>query len=165
MDLIVMEKILVAYFSASGTTKKLAENLAKAIGGDIFEIEPAKKYTEADLDWTDKNSRSSLEMADISSRPEIANKVRNFGEYKYIFLGFPIWWYREPSIVDTFLEEYDFAEKIVIPFATSGESGLGNTAKNIQNLIKNATVKNGKRFSFNVTLDELKTWAYGVIEK
>ncbi len=160
-----MEKILVAYFSASGTTKKLAENLAKAIGGDIFEIEPAKKYTDADLDWTDKNSRSSLEMADISSRPEIANKVRNFGEYKYIFLGFPIWWYREPSIVDTFLEEYDFAGKIIISFATSGGSGLGNTAKNIQNLIKNATVKNGKRFSFNVTFDELKTWAYGVIEK
>lgn len=140
-----MSKILVAYFSASGVTKNAAEKLAKAANANLFEIKPVRPYTDADLDWMDKKSRSTVEMNDLSSRPEIANKCENMGSYDVVFVGFPIWWYVEPRIIDTFLESYDFSEKTVIPFATSGSSGLGKTAENFKKLLgANATVKDGK---------------------
>lgn len=140
-----MSKILVAYFSASGVTKNAAEKLANAANADLFEIKPVRPYTDADLDWTDKKSRSTVEMNDLSSRPEIAKKCENMESYDVVFVGFPIWWYVEPRIIDTFLESYDFSEKTVIPFATSGGSGLGKTAENFKKLLgANATVKDGK---------------------
>ncbi len=149
----------VVYFSASGVTEKLAKRLAEAIGSDIFEIVPRQKYTDKDLDWTDKNSRSSLEMADINSRPEIIKINFDIKNYDNIFIGFPIWWYREPSVVDTFLEQYDFKNKRIIPFATSGGSGMGDTYKYIQSVAKNAVVEKGKRFSPTSDSRELLLWA------
>ena len=152
-----MNKILIAFFSASGVTKRVAENLAKVSGGDLFEIQPTQKYTNEDLNWMDKHSRSSVEMADRNSRPEIKNKT-DVSKYDYIFVGFPVWWYREPSIIDTFMESYDFAGKTIIPFATSGSSGIGEAPKNIQNLAPNAKVLAGKRLSAKVSENELKNW-------
>ena len=152
-----MNKVLVTYFSASGVTKRVAENLAKVSGWDLFEIEPTQKYTDADLNWMDNNSRSSVEMADRNCRPEIKNKT-DISKYDYIFVGFPIWWYREPSIIDTFIESYDFSGKTIIPFATSGGSGLGESQNNIQSLAPSARVLAGKRLSANVSEDELKSW-------
>ena len=154
-----MSKTLVAYFSASGVTAKVAEKLAGAIGADLYEIKPEQTYTDADLNWQDKQSRSSVEMKDRSSRPAIGNKVENMEQYDTVFVGFPIWWYREPSIIDTFMEAYSFDGKNVIPFATSGGSGLGDSAKNMQELAKGAKVINGKRFSSGASGDELGTWA------
>jgi len=122
-----MKKVLVAYFSASGVTKGTAERLAKAAGADLFEIAPEVPYTPADLDWRDKGSRSTLEMQDPASRPAIGRKLETMGEYDVVFVGFPIWWYVAPTIIDTFLESYDFAGKTVIPFATSGGSSMGKT--------------------------------------
>ena len=140
-----MSKILVAYFSASGVTKNAAEKLAKAANADLFEIKPVRPYTDADLNWMDKKSRSTIEMNDLSSRPEIANKCENMGSYDVVFVGFPIWWYVEPRIIDTFLESYDFSGKTVIPFATSGGSGLGKTAENFKKILgADVTVKDGK---------------------
>ena len=153
-----MSKILVAYFSASGTTKRLAENLARANGGDLFEIEPKEHYTDEDLNWMNKKSRSSIEMNDINSRPEIKTKT-DISQYTHIFVGFPIWWYREPSIIDTFLEQYNFEGKVIIPFATSGGSGLGKAPNNMQSIVKNAKVLAGKRFSAKTSVDELKRWS------
>ena len=120
-----MSKVLIAYFSASGVTKKLAATLAEATGGDLFEIVPAEPYTKSDLNWMNPKSRSSVEMKDRSSRPAIASKIDNMSSYDAVFVGFPVWWYREPSIIDTFAEEYDFNGKTIIPFATSGSSGIG----------------------------------------
>ena len=117
-----MKKALVAYFSASGVTRALAERLAKGIEADIFEIVPEKLYTDADLDWRDKQSRSTIEMQDPKSRPAMASKLENAEDYSVIFVGFPVWWYREPSIIDTFLESADFSGKTIVPFATSGSS-------------------------------------------
>ena len=154
-----MSKTLVAYFSASGTTAKVAKKMAEAIGADLFEIKPEKPYTGADLNWQNKNSRSSVEMNDRSSRPAIAVKVADMPQYDVVFVGFPVWWYREPSIIDTFMESYDFAGKTVIPFATSGGSGLGDSAANMQKLAKGAKVVNGKRFSGSASAEELKAWA------
>ena len=140
-----MSKILVAYFSASGVTARLAKTLAGAIDADFFEIKPARPYTDADLNWMDKKSRSTIEMNDLSSRPEITNKCENMGSYDVVFVGFPIWWYVEPRIIDTFLESYDFSGKTVIPFATSGSSGLGKTSENFKKILgANATVKDDK---------------------
>ena len=154
-----MSKTLVAYFSASGTTAKVAKKMAEAIGADLFEIKPETPYTGADLNWQNKNSRSSVEMNDRSSRPAIAVKAADMPQYDVVFVGFPVWWYREPSIIDTFMESYDFAGKTVIPFATSGGSGLGDSAANMQKLAKSAKVVNGKRFSGNASAAELKAWA------
>ena len=120
-----MSKTLVAYFSASGVTEKKAKLLAEVTGGDLFEIEPTERYTQADLNWMDKKSRSTLEMKDPSSRPAIAKKVADMDAYDTVYVGFPIWWYVEPSIINTFLESYDFSGKTVIPFCTSGGSGTG----------------------------------------
>ena len=149
-----MSKALVAYFSASGVTAKLAKKLAGAIGADLYEIEPAQAYTKADLNWMDKKSRSTIEM-----RPAIATKVENMAQYDAVFVGFPVWWYREPSIIDTFMEAYDFAGKKVIPFCTSGGSGIGDSAKNLQALAAGAKVVEGKRFSTLTTEKQLKEWA------
>ena len=154
-----MKKILVAYFSTSGVTAKVAKRLAKAVGADLFAIEPEKPYTEADLNWQNRQSRSSVEMNDHSSRPAIASKVANMNEYDTVFVGFPIWWYREPSIIDTFMEAYDFKGKTVIPFATSGSSPIGDAGKNMQNLATGAKVLKGKRFAESVSEEELKKWA------
>ena len=153
------KKILTAYFSASGTTAKVAGKLAKAINADLFEIKPAQPYTEADLDWRNKQSRSSVEMKDKNSRPAIASKIDDMSKYDVVFVGFPIWWYREPSVVDTFMESYDFAGKTIVPFATSGGSGMGDSAKNIQALAPKAKVSDGRRFSSDVSEAELKKWA------
>jgi len=127
-----MAKKLVAYFSASGITRKAAERTAKEQGADLFEIRPVQPYTSADLDWTNKKSRSTLEMQDKSSRPEIAERKENMGEYDEIFLGFPIWWGVAPHIVNTFLESYDFTGKTISPFATSGGSGFGRSGEELK---------------------------------
>lgn len=153
------KKVLVAYFSASGVTAKVADKLSKAIGADLFEIKPAEPYTSADLDWTNKKSRSSVEMADRNSRPAIANKVSDMSKYDVVFVGFPIWWYREPSIIDTFMESYDFSGKQVVPFATSGSSGMGDSGSIMQKLAPKAKVDSGKRFSSGVSESDLKSWA------
>ncbi|MBP3803970.1 MAG: flavodoxin [Oribacterium sp.] len=154
-----MAKALVAYFSASGITKKLAGSLAAAIDAAIFEIEPEQKYTDEDLDWQDHNSRSSVEMKDRSCRPKIASKVPDMSQYEVVFVGFPVWWYREPSIIDTFAESYDFSGKTIVPFATSGSSGIGDSGKNIGELAKGANVVEGKRFSSSTSAVVLKDWA------
>lgn len=153
-----MAKALVAYFSASGVTKKLAERLAKATGADLFEIEPETPYTSADLNWMDKKARSTVEMNDRNSRPAIKSRT-DISKYDVVFVGFPIWWYREPSIIDTFMESYDFSGKTVVPFATSGSSQIGETGKNLAALAKGAKVEEGKRFPSNAGEEELKNWA------
>ena len=127
-----MSRKLVAYFSASGVTAKLAEKLAEAIGADIYEIQPAVPYTTEDLDWRNEQSRSSIEMKNPASRPEISSKRDNMDEYDTVFVGFPIWWYVAPTIINTFLESYDFTGKKIIPFATSGGSGMGATNENLK---------------------------------
>lgn len=139
-----MNKPLVAYFSASGVTEKTAETLAKTINADLFEIEPETPYTAADLDWTDKNSRSTVEMNDLSSRPAIKSKLDDMGDYDVVFVGFPIWWYVAPTIINTFLESYDFKGKTVVPFATSGGSRMGKTAEVLRKLNTGAKILDGK---------------------
>ena len=139
-----MAKKLVAYFSASGTTKKTAELLAEAAGADLYEITPKVAYTKADLNWMDKKSRSSVEMNDKKCRPEIEDKDANIAEYDEIILGFPIWWYVAPTIVNTFLEKFDFSGKKVVLFATSGGSGFGNTVKELQPSAPNTEIVEGK---------------------
>ena len=157
-----MGKNLVAYFSASGVTKGVAEKLAKAAGAELFEIVPEQPYTDEDLNWNNKQSRSSVEMNDRSCRPGISTTVSDMGQYDCIFLGFPVWWYREPSIIDTFLEAYDFSSKTIVPFCTSGGSGLGETVGNMRSLAKKADVRDGKRFSSGVSEEELKIWVSGM---
>ena len=159
-----MSKKLVAYFSASGVTAALAKNLAAAIDADLFEIEPEVKYTKADLDWTNKKSRSSVEMNDKSSRPAVAKKLGNMSEYDEVFVGFPIWWYIAPTIVNTFLEGYDLAGKTIIPFATSGGSGMGETNEYLANSCKGAKLVEGMVFRRNAGADELKKWAEEVVK-
>lgn len=154
-----MSKVLVAYFSASGVTKKLATNLAEATGGDLFEIVPEELYTKADLNWMNPKSRSSVEMKDRSCRPAIASKVEDMSSYDAVFIGFPVWWYREPSIIDTFAESYDFSGKTIIPFATSGSSGIGSSGDNIGALAKGAKVASGERLKASTSVEELKDWA------
>lgn len=154
-----MSKTLVAYFSASGVTAKMAEKLAEAVGADLYEIEPEVKYTQADLNWTDKRARSTVEMNDPKSRPAIKGHVSNMAQYDRVFVGFPIWWYREPSIIDTFMESEDFTGKKVIPFATSGMSPIGSSGKHLQKLAPGAKVYDGKRFPNSVSEDELREWA------
>ena len=139
-----MGKKLVAYFSASGTTKKTAQLVAKAAGADLYEITPKVAYTEDDLNWMDKKSRSSVEMNDKKFRPEIEDKDAHIAEYDEIILGFPIWWYVAPTIVNTFLEKYDFSGKKIVLFATSGGSGFGNTVKELQPSAPNAEFVEGK---------------------
>ena len=153
-----MSKKLVAYFSASGTTKEAAERLAKAAGADLFEIKPAIPYTSADLNWMDKKSRSSVEMSDPYSRPEIAETMPNMADYDTVFIGFPIWWYVAPHIIHTFLESYDFDRKKLVPFATSGGSGMGRTVEELRKLCPNADWKAGKMMN-GVSDQALAAWA------
>jgi len=156
-----MKKVLVAYFSASGVTAKLAKRLAEAIGADLHEILPEVPYTEADLNWRDAKSRSSVEMNDKAFRPAVANKVENMEQYQVIFTAFPIWWYVAPTIINTFMEQYDLSGKTVIPLATSGGSGMGNTNKELAGSCPGAELKEGKRFPANTSAEELKAWAEG----
>lgn len=157
-----MSNKLVAYFSASGVTKSLAERLANAIKADLYEIVPKQPYTEADLNWHDKNSRSSIEMEDKTSRPAIEGKISKIEGYSTIYVGFPIWWYTAPTIINTFLESYDLTGKTIIPFATSGSSGIGNTSEDLKISAQGAKVLEGKRFASSASEDELKEWAESI---
>ena len=154
-----MSKTLVAYFSASGTTAKAAKNLAEAAGADLYEIKPAVPYTQADLNWMDKKSRSSVEMNDKSSRPALADKDANIGAYDTILLGFPIWWYVAPTIINSFLESYDFSGKKIVLFATSGGSGFGKAADGLKgSAAADTVITEGKILNGNPSMDELKAW-------
>ena len=139
-----MSRILVAYFSASGVTARAAKQIAEAVGADLYEIRPAEPYTSADLNWMDRKSRSTIEMNDPACRPAIAEPVERMEQYDTVFVGFPVWWYVEPRIVDTFLEGYDFSSKTLIPFATSGGSGIGKAEKSLQDHCPAASWKRGK---------------------
>ncbi|MBR1793117.1 MAG: NAD(P)H-dependent oxidoreductase [Bacteroidales bacterium] len=150
-------KTLVAYFSASGVTEAVARQLAEAAHADLHEIKPEKPYTEADLDWTDKQSRSTIEMKDRSSRPTITDKIKNMAEYEVIYVGFPIWWYTAPTIINTFMEAYDFAGKTVIPFATSGGSNIKQACADLKNAYPNVDWKEGRLLN-RVSTTELKKW-------
>ena len=152
------KKVLVAYFSCSGVTAKVAKTLAEAADADLFEIKPEVPYTKADLNWNDKNSRSSIEMNDQSIRPAIAEKLSNMADYDVVFVGFPIWWYIAPTIINTFLESYDFAGKTIVPFATSGGSGMGKTNAGLASSCRGAKLLDGKVFKMNVTVEELANW-------
>ena len=151
-----MTKKLVAYFSASGVTAKVAKKLAEAAGADLYEIKPAVPYTSADLNWNDKQSRSSVEMGDRSSRPAIVDSDANIAAYDVVYVGFPIWWYVAPTIVNTFLESYDFSGKKIVLFATSGGSGFGKAAQGLQSSAPKATIVEGK---VNPSANDLKTLA------
>ncbi|GFO84188.1 flavodoxin [Anaerostipes butyraticus] len=153
------KKSLVAYFSASGVTARAAKTLAEAAGADLYEIKPKMPYTKADLNWMDKNARSSIEMKDPSSRPELADENADIASYDVIFLGFPIWWYVAPTIINTFLEAYDFSGKTIILFATSGGSGLGKTVEKLKPSVSDTTViKEGKLLNGQVTKENLENW-------
>ena len=154
-----MAKTLVAYFSAGGATKEAAERVAAAAKADIFEIQPLIPYTKADLNWMDNKSRSSVEMHDKSFRPEIVKKELDTAAYDTILIGFLIWWYVAPTIINTFLESYDFSGKVIIPFATSGGSGLGRTNESLKPSCSGATLMQGKLLNGRLSETELKKWA------
>ena len=137
------QKVLVAYFSASGTTKGVAQQLAEVAGADLHEIKPEKPYTDADLDWNDRQSRSSLEMQDKNSRPAIKDKLQNMKDYDVVYVGFPIWWYTCPTIINTFMEAYDFQGKTVIPFCTFGSGGLSSSTKALKEALPQADIRQG----------------------
>ena len=153
-----MSRKLVAYFSASGVTATVAQTLANAIDADIFKIAPKVPYTKADLNWMDKNARSTMEMKDPASRPEIASKCDNMDDYDTIFVGFPIWWYVAPTIINTFLESYDLTGKTIIPFATSGGSGMGKTNDKLAPSCRGAKLLNGRVLNSHVSIKELTEW-------
>ncbi len=154
-----MANKLVAYFSASGTTERVAKDLAEAVNADIFEIEPQEPYTHADLNWQDKKSRTTVEMNDESVRPAIASEIESMGDYDTVFVGFPVWWYVEPRIIDTFLESYDFSGKMIIPFATSGGSGLGKAPQRMQSIASGSKVLPGGLLNGRPSQSELADWA------
>ena len=154
--------VLVAYFSATGTTKGVAEKLAGVVGGDLYEIVPAEPYSDADLNWNDRESRSTREQNDKSVRPGIASETLDLSGYATIYVGYPIWWGEEPRILDTFMESYDFSGKTMIPFCTSGGSGIGSSGKNMERLTSGATWLDGSRFSGSVSEEELRAWADGL---
>ena len=153
-----MNKTLIAYFSASGTTKAVAEKISTAINGDLFEIEPVNKYTREDLDWTNKQSRSSIEMNDESSRPEIKNKVTNIVDYDTVVIGFPVWWYIAPTIINTFIEENDLSEKNVYVFVTSGGSSSDGSFTNLKNKYTDINFISSKRLTGNESNDFYSEW-------
>lgn len=160
-----MSRKLVAYFSASGVTAKVAEKLSEAIGADLYAIEPEVPYTKADLDWMDKKSRSTIEMNNPASRPAITGKRDNMNDYDTVFVGFPIWWYVAPTIINTFLESYDLTDKTIIPFATSGDSDMGKTNEKLLPSCKGAKLLNGKVFKASVSGADLAKWAEGLENK
>jgi flavodoxin len=154
-----MSRKLVAYFSASGVTAELARILAEAASADLYEIKPAVPYTKADLDWRDSRSRSSIEMKDPSSRPALADKNANIAAYDVVFVGFPVWWYVAPTIINAFLESYDFSGKTIVPFATSGGSGLGKTIEKLRPSVAGTAIwKEGKLLNGKPTKDALAVW-------
>lgn len=160
-----MSRKLVAYFSASGVTAKVAEKLSEAIGADLYAIEPEVPYTKADLEWMDKKSRSTIEMNNPASRPAITGKRDNMNDYDTVFVGFPIWWYVAPTIINTFLESYDLTDKTIIPFATSGGSDMGKTNEKLLPSCKGAKLLNGKVFKASVSGADLAKWAEGLENK
>ena len=153
-----MSKTLIAYFSAQGSTAKLAKTLAAAAGAELYEIKPAVPYERRDLNWMDKKSRTTVEMQDRNCRPALADMDAPVAEADTIFLDFPIWWDREPSIIDSCLDTYDWAGKTVVPFCTSGGSDLGESQDRIEALAKGAKVLRGRRFSARASESELKKW-------
>ena len=152
-----MEKVLICYFSASGTTKRVANSIASSINGDLFEIEPKEKYTDEDLNWMNKRSRSSIEMNE-NIKPEIVIKDINLDDYETVLLGFPIWWYKEPTIIDKFLDEYDMNGKKIYVFVTSGSSTIDSTYKSLQNNYPNLNFVSGKRFNGTESDEDYKSW-------
>ena len=150
-------KVLVAYFSASGVTEGVAKQLADVTGGDLYKIQPEQPYTEADLDWRDKQSRSTLEMQDKNSRPAITDKLTNMQDYDVVYVGFPIWWYTAPTIINTFMESYDFKGKTVIPFATSGGSDIKKACEDLKAAYPDVNWKEGKLLN-HASKDDLKKW-------
>ena len=159
-----MNKTLVAYFSASGTTARVAKELAQAAGADLYEIKPTVPYTKADLNWMDKKSRSSIEMNDKSSRPVLADKDANIAAYDTILLGFPIWWYVAPTIINSFLESYDFSEKKIVLFATSGGSGFGKAVAGLKpSVAADTTIVEGKLLNGAQTAAGLKSWVSSIL--
>ena len=154
-----MNKTLVAYFSASGTTARVAKELAHAAGADLYEIRPAVPYTRADLNWMDKKSRSSIEMNDKSGRPALADRDADIAAYDTILLGFPIWWYVAPTIINSFLESYDFSGKKIVLFATSGGSGFGKAVAGLKpSVAADTTIVEGKLLNGTQTAASLKSW-------
>ena len=153
-----MSKILVSYFSASGVTKEVANKIANIIGGDLFEIEPTNKYTEEDLDWTNKESRSSIEMNNPTSRPEIKNKISDLSLYDTVLIGFPVWWDLAPRIINTFIEENNLENKKIYIFATSGGSSVNNSFNTLKNTYSNLNFIDAKRFSSNVSENDVTSW-------
>ena len=153
-----MSKILVSFFSASGVTKDVANKIAKVVGGDLFEIEPVTKYTNEDLDWTNKQSRSSIEMNNPSSRPEIKNKVSNLGDYDTVLIGFPVWWDLAPRVINTFIEENNLENKKIYVFATSGGSSVINSFNILKNTYSNLNFISAKKFSSNVSENDVTSW-------
>ena len=159
-----MSRTLVAYFSASGTTARVANELAQAVGSDLYEIKPAVPYTKADLNWMDKKSRSSVEMNDKSSRPALTDRDANIAAYDTILLGFPIWWYVAPTIINSFLESYDFSGKKVVLFATSGGSGFGKAVAGLKpSVAADTVIIEGKVLNGRQTVASLKAWAETVL--
>ncbi len=153
-----MSKILVSYFSASGITKSVAEKIASILSSDLFEIEPIHKYTSADLDWTNKQSRSSIEMNDKSSRPEVKDKVSNIEDYDTILIGFPVWWYTAPTIINTFIEENNLENKKIYIFVTSGGSGVDGSLNDLKIKYPNINFVSGKRLSNNISDNDITSW-------
>ena len=159
-----MSKTLVAYFSAGGTTERVAKELAQAVGADLYEIKPAVPYTKADLNWMDKNSRSSVEMKDKASRPALADTDAPVAAHDTILLGFPIWWYVAPTIINSFLERYDFSGKKIVLFATSGGSGFGQTVAGLKpSVAADADIVEGKLLNGRQTAESLKAWVETVL--
>lgn len=154
-------KTLVVYFSATGVTKGAAEKLAEVTGGDLYEIQPEVPYSDADLDWQDKQSRSSVEMADLSSRPAIKGKVENLNDYDTVFIGFPVWWYTAPTIINTFIEANDLKGKTVVPFCTSGGSSIKKSAEDLKKAYPDLNWKEGKLLN-RISKEELETWVKGL---
>lgn len=152
------KKMLVAYFSASGVTRRAAQALAEAAGADLFEITPAQPYTKADLNWMDKHARSTVEMADPASRPAIAGRVEGMERYDVVFVGFPIWWFVAPTIINTFLESYDLSGKTIVPFATSGGSDLGATNEKLRPSCPGAVLLPGRMLNGRPTPAALHSW-------
>ena len=157
-----MSKKLVTYFSASGVTARLAKTIAQAADAELYEIRPAQPYTSADLNWMDRKSRSTVEMQDPGCRPAMADTDAPVGDADVIFVGFPVWWYREPSIIDTFLESADFTGKTLIPFCTSGGSELGESADNFRSLAPGAKVLEGRRLTGRDTEATLRAWVEAI---
>ena len=157
-----MKKKLVAYFSASRVTKKVAERIADIANADLFEIKPAVLYTDADLNWQDKKSRSSVEMNDPMSRPEIAVKVEDMSQYETVIIGFPIWWYTAPTIIKTFLESYDFSDKKIALFATSGGSGLGKTVSDLKPCVSESARFVSEKLMNRITDTEIQNYVENI---